>query len=175
MQASLKRSLLFLSACSACACSTTSEPYPPTWDAPASRGENCGYLTGEYGNTGGGARSFLASSTLTSLLLHGGGEHATRVGLSVPRDDVVQLVAYEKAAPSLSTVLDDVGCEKGTLVVRRAFWDADGAAAGPQSMTLELTATEDWLVVRVRERPPRFSLGYPSELESGWHRFRRIR
>ena len=153
-----------------CAC-TAHEPYPAKWEAPVAPKQDCGHITGEYGNTGGTGSPF-ASPTLTSLLLETGGERATRVSLSLRRADMVELVAYEKSVPSLSAILDDVACQRGTLTVRRALWEAEGVAAGPQDVVIELSTSGEWLIVRVVGGAPGAALGYAPP--AGWHRFRRL-
>jgi hypothetical protein len=161
------------------ACAFT-EPYPAAWVSPAPpASDDCRHLEGHYGDLGERPGS-QAQPSLAYLLLERGAAYATRVSLSLPRKDLMEVVLWKDSTLWLTRTLsagqDQFACDRGMLVLRRGRWVNEGQGHGRETFTIELSAAGDWLIARERESVVGLAVVFPVVAsQTRWYRFPRLR
>ncbi len=167
------QSFLLLSACS------LHQPYPVAWGSlPPPPTQDCYRFAGSYSDLGSDeslARQLFPSQPDSKFWA------ADRVSLSLPSSDVLEVTAWKGQDQLFSRMLtSEAGrftCDAGRLIVRPgARWEDADVGVVRESLTLTLTATDDYLVVedQVKSFGIIFFVPMLAE-ETGWYRFPRLR
>lgn len=157
-------------------------PYPDAWTPlPAPPTRDCHHFQGEYQDRG----EFPGYENRPSLTLElfGSGTpwgRATRVSLSLPRSDTLEVTVWEGAsalfARTLSAEAGDFACDAGQLVVRDQRGFAGAGVGGFEKVTITLGLTDDHLVAQVKQMAAGLVLIVPAAgSTTSWYRFPRVR
>jgi hypothetical protein len=168
--------LFLLSACVA------NRPYPESWSPlPLPPTEDCRHFEGSYGDRGE-MPGFAGQPSLTQQLFgtSSGWKRATRVSFSLQRDDVLEVTVWEGMSllftRTLTSQAGQFTCEAGRLVVRDRRGVSGPGVAGLESVTITLSATDDYLVAQVKDFGVGLAMILPvAGTTTSWYRFPRAR
>lgn len=170
------QTLLLLSACA------VHQPYPKTaWGPlPPPPAEDCLHFEGSYHNRG----EMVGHEAQPSLALELFGKdellRATRVNLSLPTNDTLEVAILEGRGLLFDQTLTspaDFICKEGRLVIRSRRFFAESAVSGWENVAITLIYNDDYLLAQVES----FGVGAiflvipVGGKTTSWYRFRRER
>jgi hypothetical protein len=166
-------------------CAVTEYKYPLAWDPllpPTSA--DCGRFEGSYADRGEMAgKSWQPSLTLGLFGTHSAWEDATRVDLSLPTEDTLEIRVWgkDKTKPlfmrSLKAQANDFTCKAGRLTVRNKRWVAGDMFSGREDVVIEFNAPANYLIAQINETNygVLFAIVPITGTAQNWYRFPRLR
>ena len=139
-------------------CTVAEYPYPNSWEVlPRPASMDCREILGTYADRGqsGSAGSEAPSLTLQLFGPNADWEKAVAVNFSFPAEGALQVNVLGKSGPLFSRTLtskdDEYLCKDGRPRLRGRRWIATDLVSGRQTVVLEISALEKYLVAKVNE------------------------
>ena len=138
-------------------CSVADNPYPMAWDPiPAPAAADCRQFEGTYADRGEAfGRTEQPSLTRELFGADSPWEKVTTVQLQFAAEDSVEVtVSAEGLKPEtrrFSTKAGEARCDRGVLELRSKRWFASDLMSGRESVKIELSQADPYLVTHVYE------------------------
>jgi len=164
-------------------CTVTEYPYPKSWDALAvPESTDCREILGTYADRGesGSVGSDSPSLALQLFGPNSDWEKAVNVNFSFPSDGALLVTVLGKNGPLFSRTLtkkdDEYLCKSGRARLRGRRWITTDLVSGLQTVVLEITGLEKYLVAKVNEETygTLFVLVPIAGTAQHWYRFPRV-
>ena len=164
-------------------CTVAEYQFPKSWDAlRGSASMDCREILGTYADRGesGSPGSEFPSLSLQLLGPNSDWQKATSVSFSFPAEGALQLTVQGKSGPIFSRTLtskdDEYLCKDGHARVRARRWIATDMVSGRQTVVLEMSGIENYLVTKVNEETygTLFVLVPIAGTAQHWYRFPRV-
>ena len=174
--------LRFLMLACLAGCAVVEQDYPAAWDPlPPPMAGSCARFAGSYADRGeSGGTGAEPSLTYGLFGHHSPWKEARRVELALPREDVLEISAWDDGKllmrRTLTAQAGEVRCKAGTLVVRSKRWGAADVVAGREDVTIEFVRAESKLVAHVKESTygTIFAVVPIAGTAAHWYRFARL-
>jgi hypothetical protein len=163
-------------------CAVTDQEYPLAWDPlqqPATA--DCARFAGSYADRGEAAGKSGEPSLSYGLFgHHSAWKEVRRVDLALPREDVLQITAWDAEKPlfkrRLTTQAGEFECKAGKLVVHSKRWVASDLVSGRESVTIDFNRADGKLVAHVKETTygTIFAIVPIAGTAARWYRFSRM-
>ena len=164
-------------------CTVAEYPYPNAWDAlPVPTSTDCREIVGTYADRGesGSAGSSSPSLALQLFGPNSDWEKAVGVNLSFPYEGALHVTVLGKDGPLFSRTLtskdDEYLCKDGRARLRGRRWIATDLVSGRQTVVLEISGLQKYLVAKVNEETygTLFVLVPIAGTAQHWYRFPRV-